>query len=223
MTMVKGLTTACAIVLFGVAAGCGSKEPTAEEQAAIAAMQEQQREERLQRELVEFLTGYPETASGSIRRLEAMSLGAVRTIEGAADALQTFTDIARQVRRVERAIEGDKAPVSAEASQANATLKRRLIAKQRQLFPQMRRTYAAHMSNAVAGLQANFRAIGAGNKTLRGASPYFASSEVMMQAHHTMMVEATRFRFTRAEYVHAANGSYRWMALNGGADDDVGP
>ncbi|HEV7228294.1 hypothetical protein [Brevundimonas sp.] len=61
--------------------------------------------------------------------------------------------------------------ISSEASKAKDDLKRMLIGKQQELFPHMRRTYAAHLSGAVAGLQANFPAVGAGGKTLRRLPP----------------------------------------------------
>ena len=86
----------------------------------------------------------------------------------------------------------------------------------------MRRTCAAYTSYAVSGLQANFRAVGRGGKTLRGASPIFSSQATVMDAHYSLASHATRFRFTEAEYVYALTGASYTMKVHGKADDDIG-
>lgn len=86
----------------------------------------------------------------------------------------------------------------------------------------MRTAYAAHLSRAVYGTGANFRAVGPGNRTLRAASVNFSHPDVVVQAHENIRMQAMRFRFNRAEYVYSISGSYRYYTINGDTDDHVG-
>jgi hypothetical protein len=148
--------------------------------------------------------------------LEGLSVRSVGDAAGAVNAVQIFDRAARAISLTE------DAALDPETTELREQLIERLKAKQVELFPAMRRSYAAHLSDAVAGAQANFRAVGSGNKTLRAASPNFGSQDVVMQAHQMVMAQATRFRFNRAEYVYSITGAYDYYTVNGADDDEIG-
>lgn len=199
------------------AAGCGSGEQTAEEKAAASRLYEANR----QKEVTEQIAAFPASAPQMIANLEAISTRDVSDMEVAASTIQAFDQAARNIAIIEDAAKEDAIPVSDQAIAAKDELKRVLIRRQRELFPAMRRTYAAYMSDAVAGMRANFRAVGSGGKTLRGASPSFTSREVVMEAHYTLAGQANRFRFNKAEYVYSLTGASDVIKMHGKADEDI--
>lgn len=204
-------------ILLALAGGCGSREPTAEERAAA-----QRRIEAGQRQKLEDdVAAFPTIARQMITSLEAIGPRDVADIQAAIATVRLFDQAARNVRIVEDAALEGAITISSDASKAKDDLKQVLIRKQRELFPQMRRTYAAHLSGAVAGLQANFRAVGADGKTLRAASPSFTSREVVMEAHYTLASQANRFRFSRAEYIYSLTGASDVIEMRGREDGEV--
>ena len=197
--------------------GCGSPEPTAEEKAAAASRYKADQQKRLAEQVVAF----PTSASQMNASLESLTDRDVSEMEAAANTVRLFDQAAMNIRIVEDAAAEATIPVSDQAIAAKDDLKRVLVRRQRELFPAMRRTYAAYMSDAVSGAQANFRAVGHGGKTLRAASPSFSSREVVMEAHYTLAGQANRFRFNRAEYVYSLTGASDVIRMNGKADDDI--
>lgn len=215
----KSILKLCAPILAaGTLMGCGSPEPTAEEVAATKARLEQQERERLANDVA----NYPTTATATITQLGQLGPRDVADMESAVEIWRLFDGAARNARIIDDAIEDGQINVPSRAAEANQRLKAILVQKQRQLFPEMRRTYAAYMSREVAGLQANFRAVGPGAKTLRAASPVFTSQEAVMDAHYTLASQAVRFRFTKAEYVYSLTGARDAVKVNGESDDDIG-
>ncbi|NBW10323.1 MAG: hypothetical protein EBR82_20065 [Caulobacteraceae bacterium] len=173
-------------------------------------------------DLITRLAGFPSEAEQTANHLALMNVGSVADMEGAVDAVRFFQQAGQSIMIVENAATSGEAPVSAEVLAAKDRLKVALIRKQRALFPEIRRTYAAYMSDAVSGAVANFRAVGPGAKTLRGASPSFTSRNVVSDAHHALVVEATQFRFAKAEYVYSGTGASYVMTVNGDDDGDIG-
>lgn len=204
-------------ILLAFAGGCGSGEPTAEERAAA-----QRRIEAGQRQKqADDVAAFPTVARQMIASLEAIEPRDVASVQDAIETVRLFDQAARNVRIIEDAAEEGAVAISPDASKAKDDLKRMLIRKQQELFPHMRRTYAAHLSGAVAGLQANFRAVGADGKTLRAASPSFTSHEVVMEAHYTLASQANRFRFSRAEYVYSLTGASDVIEMRGRQDGEI--
>ncbi|HYC98532.1 hypothetical protein [Brevundimonas sp.] len=198
-------------------AGCGSREPTAKEKADAARRYEAME----QRRLAEQIAAFPASAPQMITNLESITTRDVSDMEAAASTIRVFDQAAMDIRIVEDAAREGAIPVSSQAVAAKDQLKRILIQKQRELFPVMRRTYAAYVSDAVSGAGANFRAVGTGGKILRAASPSFTSREVVMEAHYTLAGQANRFRFSQAEYVYSLTGASDVIEMRGRADHDI--
>lgn len=199
----------CAVAV-ALVAGCSdpaptmSPEETAEAQARL-----------LQR--TDPVGQFPKvTREEIIPDLEGLTTTSVSDVAGAVAAEKIFD----RARRAVRLTEGQQ------LAEDGPALREKLIPllkqKQTQLYPAMRRSYAAHMESETAGLQVNFRAVGARNKTLRAASPNFSSEDVVMQVQQTLMSKAIKFRFTRMEYVYSLTGASRYSTINGDADDDIG-
>lgn len=203
--------------LIVASAGCGSREPTADEKADAARRYEAVE----QRRLAEQIAAFPTSAPQMITNLESTTARDVSDMEAAASTIRAFDQAAMDIRIVEDAAAEGTISVSSQAVAAKDQLKQVLIRKQRELFPAMRRTYAAYMSDAVSGARANFRAVGAGGKTLRAASPSFTSRDVVMEAHYTLAGQANRFRFNQAEYVYSLTGASDVIEMRGRADDDI--
>ncbi|WP_295166334.1 hypothetical protein [uncultured Brevundimonas sp.] len=199
-------------------AACGSSEPTPEEVAA----QQERHEQAIRQKLADDIVRYPQIAANGMAALKALSVADVRSIDGAVQAEKSFAEIARNVGIVEGAVEAGEMVVSSEARGASAQIKTLLIEKQRQLFPEMRRTFAARMSSEMDGLRANFRAVGAEAKTLRVASPVFVSRDAVMNAHLSLVSNARRFRFSKIEYVYSLEGNRYLVEIDGQGDGDVG-
>lgn len=216
MNKLKLISSIMAGAMLVSSAGCGSKERTAEEKAAAArAYQADQK-----RQTEEQIAAFPAAAPKLIADLRAITARDVSDMDVAVVAVRQFDRAAMDIRIIEDAVSEGR-EVSPEAIEAKDELKRVLIQTQRALFPVMRRTYAAYMSDAVSGAQANFRAVGRGGKTLRAASPSFTSREVVMDAHYTLAGQATRFRFTKAEYVYSLTGASDVITLHGDDDGDI--
>ena len=148
--------------------------------------------------------------------LDKLARGSVQTIEGTADAARLFSSASLLLRQ-EDLIGLDKA-----SKGKAAKLKTLLVARQKALFPAMRKTYAGAMA-ADAGVSAagvDITAGGAGAKTLRVVSSAFYSADAIQRTHEALMGRATRLRFTRAEYQPYGGGvtSYK---INGRADDEI--
>lgn len=206
------------LVLAPALSACGSNEPSAEERAEARARYEARQKEEDAREIADF----PRSSGQIIANLEAITERDVSDMEVATAAIRQFDRAGASIRMIESAEAEGVIPVDPEAIAAKDRLKVVLIARQRALFPAMRETYARYMSAAVSGTSANFRAAGAGGKTLRGASPNFTSRSVVVDAHYTLAGQATRFRFTKAEYVYSLTGARDVIELNGGSDSDIG-
>jgi signal transduction histidine kinase len=174
------------------------------------------------KDLITRLAGFPFEAEQTTSHLASMNASTVADMEGAVDAVRFLQQAGHSIMIVENAATSGEVPVSAEVLAAKDRLKVALVRKQRALFPEIRRTYAAYLSDAVSGTAANFRAVGSGAKTLRGASPSFMSRDVVSDAHHALMVQATQFRFAKAEYVYSGTGASYAMTVNGDADGDIG-
>ncbi|MDP3378196.1 MAG: hypothetical protein Q8S53_07500 [Brevundimonas sp.] len=196
----------------------GPRVPTPEDEVA-AKHQADIREVERQSENV---AAFPDVASELMSKLEGLEVQDVSTLDSATDTIRFFDLVAMNIRIIERAVSEGRVDVPAETVAAKDRLKVLLIRKQTQLFPAMRNTYAAYMSRAVASTQANFRAVGPKNKTLRAASPNFTSRDVVMESHSLVISHATRFRFTRAEYVYSFGGNFDYFTIHGDADYDIG-
>lgn len=218
MSSFRTISSAFVGALLIAAGGCGSSEPTPEEKAEATRRYDADKQRRLAEQIAAFPAGAPQM----IAALESIAPRDVSDMDAAADTIRLFDRAAMNIRIVEDAAAEGRVPVSEQTLTAKDQLKRMLIRKQRELFPAMRRTYAAYLSDAVSGARANFRAVGSGAKTLRAASPSFSSREVVMEAHYTVASQATRFRFTKAEYVYSLDGSSDVVDVNGKADDDIG-
>lgn len=217
MISMKPLAPILLACAFLAASGCAPGEQTPEEKAAAQKLLE----EGEQRRLVEQIAAFPSIAAEMVVSLDAKTARDVSDMDSAVAMIRFFDQAARNVRIVEGAAEDSGIQVPADTIAAKDALKAALVRKQRQLFPQMRQTYAAYMSDAVAGTQTNFRAVGARSKTLRAASPSFSSRAVIMEAHQNVMSHATQFRFTRAEYVYSLTGAYDYFEVRGDDDGEV--
>jgi len=211
------LNIAGAACLLVGASACTPPELTPEEKAEIQARLERSRAATLAQDIA----GFPETATRALERLESLGPDDVRTMEDSAAVWRVFDEVARNIRIVESAKAEGKAPVSDDALKAAASLKPVLIAKQRQLFPEMRRAFASYMSDQVAGLQTNYRAVGSRARLLRAASPMFSSQETVMEAHMSVLLHARRFRFDKAEYVYSLTGASYTVEIGGEDDGDI--
>lgn len=208
-------SVAVAAVLF-TSAGCGRNEASVEEKAAA----QRQYEADNERELARQIAAFPVAAPKMIADLKAITARDVSDMDTAVVAIRQFEQAAFKIRMIEDAV-SESQSVSNEVVKAKDELREVLIVTQRSLFPIMRRTYAAYMSDAVSGAQANFQVAGSGGKTLRAASPSFTSREVVMDAHYTLAGQATRFRFTKAEYVYSLTGARDVFTMNGDDDGDI--
>lgn len=150
-------------------------------------------------------------------RLSELSPGDVQTVEGVADAASLFSNASL--------ILGDDALAGLdERSKAKAAkLRTLLVARQKAIFPAMRKTYAAAMGADVGVVAAgvDMSASGPGAKTLRVASSAFYSADTIQRAHEALMMRATRLRFARADYQPYMGGPITSYKLNGRADEDV--
>lgn len=212
----RGLVIAI-LVLIGTA-GCRPAPPTAEQVAAAA----ERRRVVDHQEAVGWVGAFPAQAAVLMPRLEAVSRRDVDSLDEAVATIQLFEQVGREIGLVELAATEREVDLSPKVLAAKSSLSAALIRKQQELFPAMRRTYAAYMANEVEGLQANFRAVGPRNQTLRAASPSFTSKSIVMEAHYSVVSHATRFRFKRAQYVYSFDGSYSQFEVHGRGDGDIG-
>jgi len=128
------------------------------------------------KDLVTRLAGFPSEAEQTTDRLASMNAGTVADMEGAVDAVRFFQRAGHSIMIVENAATSGEAPVSAEVLAAKDRQKVALVRKQRALFPEIRRTYAAYMSDAVLGAAANFRAVGPGGQnTARRVTQFYVA------------------------------------------------
>jgi len=199
-------------------AACGSSQPTPEEIAA----QQERREQATKQKLADDIVRYPQIAANGKAALRALSAADVHSMDGAMQTEKAFAEIARNIDTVEGAVEAGEVAVSSEAREANAQIKPLLSEKQRQLFPEMRRTFARHMSSEMSGLRTNFQAVGAGSKTLRVASPTFVSRDAVMDAHLSLVSNARRFRFSKIEYIYSLDKNRYPVEIDSQGDSDVG-
>lgn len=213
------LKAALAGALCLLTAACGAPEPTAEQKAAA----EQAAVAEAKKQLQSAAAAFPQKVEAEyLPAVASISVSNVADMQGAADTIKSLERIGSVAQQMKRADESRDIATTPQFQSALKRLENALMSKQGLIFPAARQTFARFMSGEVEGLQTNFRAVGPGGKTLRAASPSFDSEEVVTRANQALMLNATRFRFTKAEYVYALDGSSYTFELRGESDREIG-
>lgn len=206
-----------AVPLILTGTGCGPSELTPKEKALAAAYLD----EAKQRDTDDSVARFTGVSIKTIVALEAIHESDITDFDAAVTAVKLFDEASNNIRFIERAGEDGRTLIKPEVQESKADLKAVLIRKQKELFPAIRNAYAAYMSDAVVGAQANFRAVGTRNRTLRGASPSFGSEAAVAESHQLLLGNATRFRFDKAVYVYDLDGRSFSYSVNGKSDDEL--
>lgn len=177
----------------------------------------QEKAQREARQLAERVEQFPALAAELEPALDGVTSQSVSTMEGAAEGSDTF----RRAGLALLAVEDAQLPPATLALRDR--LRTKLVRKQTQLYPAIRRSYARRLEREIGNQPITVRAVGAKAKTLRVASPAFGSKEAVAEVHHMLAMQATRLRFTRAEYVWSLNGDYDYYTVHGSPDDDPSP
>lgn len=181
-------------------------------QAALA----EARQKVEEAELAERAQKFADLATNDlIPAVEALSAETVEDVEGAVSTIKVL-------QRASLALMGvEDANLDARGEAALKKLSAVLVARQTALFPLMRKAYAEGMSEELSGRGVSVETGGGRAKTLKVTSPIFASQENVAEVHHLLASQATRFRFSSAEYASARGGEHTQYKVHGKSDREI--
>ena len=93
-------------------------------------------------------------------------------------------------------------------------------ARQVSLFPRIRAAYAARMGDQLAGVGLGIKAAGKANKRLTVASAALTSPVTIQEVHDRLSSQATRLRFSSAEYQAYMGAPITSFVVRGKSDDE---